>query len=371
MKFQQPLQIAILFYLVGILAACSRQEPVAEKRMVLAVQAQSSNQHAQAFAGEVRAREEVNLSFRVSGKIQQRYVNDGERVKAGQVLARLDDQDLQLQSQSSSASVQALKADRDLAIAELARYQGLVEKQLVSKSMFESKQAQANAAKSRYQQAVAQSAVNSNQAGYATIRAPSAGVIIHRYVEAGQVVSAGQPVFEFAADGQREVAIVVAEQHLPNLKLGQPVWVELWADQSKQIPGKIREIAAAADAMTRTYAVRVELDATEDKTYLGQSARVFMANESATSLLVPMSALTEINDKPALWIINNKTGAIQKRSVTVQRFGTQYAEISKGLSQNEWIVPVGVHLLREGELVQAVDENNRPILLNAGKQTTP
>lgn len=371
MKYQMPLKIALLFSLVGILAACSPKQQDPERRLVLAVQAQSSNQHAQAFAGEVRAREEVNLSFRVAGKIQQRYVDDGVRVQAGQVLARLDDQDLQLQSQASNASVQALKADRDLAVAELARYQSLVEKQLVSKSLYESKQAQANAAKSRYQQALAQSGVNTNQASYATIRAPSAGVIIHRYVEAGQVVAAGQAVFAFAADGQREVAIVVAEQHLPNLKLGQPVWVELWADQAQQIPGKIREIAAAADAITRTYAVRIELDEQAAKTNLGQSARVLMTNEQNTSLLVPMSALTEINDNPAVWVINNKTGKIQKRLVTVQRYGTQYAEISKGLSQNEWIVPVGVHLLREGEVVQAVDTSNRPVLLNAGKQANP
>jgi multidrug efflux system membrane fusion protein len=370
-KYQLPIKFTILLAVVGILLACSPEQHQTEKRLVLAVQAQSSNQHAQAFAGEVRAREEVNLSFRVAGKIQQRYVDDGVRVKAGQVLARLDDQDLVLQSQASGASVQALKADRDLAIAELARYQGLVEKQLVSKSMFDSKQAQANAAKARYQQAIAQSAVNTNQTGYATIRAPSSGVIIHRYVEAGQVVSAGQPVFTFAADGPREVAIVVAEQHLPNLSLGQSVWVELWADQAARIPGTIREIAASADAITRTYAVRIALDADEAKTHLGQSARVLMANQHATSLLVPMSALTEIKDKPAVWVINSKTGKIQKRSVTVQRYGTQFAEISKGLSQNEWIVPVGVHLLREGEVVQAVDSNNRPIVLNTSKQITP
>lgn len=370
MNYQMPIKVAILLSVIGFLGACSTDEHKVEKRLVLAVQAQSSDQHAQAFAGEVRAREEVNLSFRVAGKIQQRYVEDGMRVKAGQVLARLDDQDLVLQNQASSASVQALKADRDLAVAELSRYQGLVEKQLVSKSMFDSKQAQANASKSRYQQAVAQSAVNANQAGYATVRAPSAGVIIHRYVEAGQVVSAGQPIFAFAADGAREVAIVVAEQHLPTIALGQAVWVELWADQTARIPGKIREIAASADAITRTYAVRISLDAEDTKTHLGQSARVLMANQHATSLLIPMSALTEINDKPAVWVINGKIGKIQKRSVTVQRYGMQYAEISKGLSQNEWIVPVGVHLLRDGEAVQAVDAKNRPVVFEATKKIT-
>ncbi len=121
--------------------------------MVLATQAQSAGAQAQVFAGEIRAREQVNLSFRVPGKVAQRYVDDGARVKAGQVLARLDDQDLSLQNQASEASVKALKADLDLADSELRRYRGLVDKQLVSKSLYDSKQAQAQAAQARYQQA--------------------------------------------------------------------------------------------------------------------------------------------------------------------------------------------------------------------------
>ena len=342
------------------LSACSGGPEPDSRRLVLVTQAQPSGAASQVFAGEVRAREEVHLSFRVAGKIANRYVDAGARVKAGQILARLDDSDLALQSQAADASVQALRADRDLAAAELSRYRELVGKQLVSQSLYDSKKAQAQAAQSRYQQAVAQSRVSTNQAGYAEVRAPANGVISQRLAEAGQVVSAGQPVFMFAADGVREVAITVAEQHLPNLRAGQPVKVELWTREGTVYDGRIREIDASADALTRTYAVRVAFDDAAAVTQLGQSARVYMTETAGRGLSVPLSALTDSNGKPAVWVFG-RDGRLQKRGVAVRRYGARSAEISAGLAQNEWIVQAGVHLLREGESVRAVDADNRPV----------
>lgn len=363
--------IALVSSLALLLGACSADKKEPETRLVLATQAHSAGAQAQVFAGEIRAREQVNLSFRVPGKVAQRYVDDGARVKAGQILARLDDQDLSLQDQASAASVKALKADLDLADSELRRYRGLVDRQLVSKSLYDSKSAQAQAARARYQQALAQAGVNANQTGYAVIRAPAAGVISQRLVEAGQVVAAGQPVFAFAGDGARDVAISVAEQHLPGLRIGQPVMVELWTEEGRRYPGKIREISASADAMTRTYPVRVALDDAAAAVQLGQSARVLMAHDGAASLSVPLSALSEADGKASVWVIDGKDGRIHRRAVTVTRYGAQNAEISAGLSQNEWLVQAGVHLLREGETVRAVDAENRPVRLGAKASAKP
>jgi multidrug efflux system membrane fusion protein len=363
--------LALASSLSLLLGACSEDNKEPERRLVLATQAQSAGAEAQVFAGEIRAREQVNLSFRVPGKVAQRYVDDGARVKAGQILARLDDQDLSLQDQASEASVKALKADLDLADSELRRYRGLVDKQLVSKSLYDSKQAQAQAARARYQQAVAQARLNTNQTGYAVIRAPGPGVISQRFIEAGQVVSAGQPVFAFAADGARDVAINVAEQHLPGLRIGQPVSVELWTQEGQRYAGKIREIAASADAMTRTYAVRVAIDDAAAVTQLGQSARVYMAQNGAANLSVPLSALSDDDGRPVVWVIDAKEGRIHKRGVSTLKYGAQRVEITDGLSQNEWIVQAGVHLLREGEPVRAVDADNRPVRLGAKAAAKP
>ncbi len=365
MKHKKYLAVALAATIVIALNACSGTEKAHTPPLVLVTQAQSAGAEAQVFSGEVRARQEVNLAFRVAGKIANRYVDSGARVQAGQVLARLDDQDLVLQSQAANSSVEALKADRDLAQSELRRYHDLVGKQLVSQSLYDSKVAQTHAATSRYQQALSQSKVNSNQASYALIRAPGPGVISKRILEAGQVVAAGQTVFVFAAEGSRDVAISVAEQHLPTLRLGQAVWVELWTQPGKKYPATIREIAGSADELTRTYAVRVALDDNNAPTQLGQSARVLFSNAQSSILAVPLSALSDIDGKPAVWVIDEKSGRIHKRAVSVTRYGAQFVEISQGISQNEWVVQAGVHLLRENEIVRAVDRNNRPVKITA------
>lgn len=371
MKHKHAPTIALLITISLFLSACSDQQKSVEKPLVLVMHAQRAGAQSQIFAGEVRAREEVNLSFRVPGKIANRYVDSGAQVQGGQVLARLDDQDLNLQSQAAKSTVQALKADMDLAQSELTRYRGLVAKQLVSQSMFDSKVAQANAATSRYQQALAQSKLNANQASYAIISAPGDGVISKRLLETGQVVSAGQTVFVFAAQGKREVAITVAEQHLPKLSIGQEVWVELWTQPGKRYPAKIREIAASADELTRTYAVRVALDDGDVPAQLGQSARVLLANQQDATLSVPLSALTETDGKPAVWVYDQNKGTLHKRLVQVSLYGAHSAEINQGLSENEWIVQAGVHLLRANEPVQAVDRDNRVIGLNNKAAPTP
>jgi multidrug efflux system membrane fusion protein len=237
----------------------------------------------------------------------------------------------------------------------------LVGPQLVSKSLYESKKAQAEAAQSRYMQAAAQAKVNSNQAGYAEIRAPATGVISQRLAEAGQVVAAGQTVFNFAQDGPRDVAITVAERHLSELSLGQAVSVELWTESGRLYPGKVREIAAAADPMTRTYAVRVALDDAAAPTQLGQSARVLVSNRTSGTLSVPMSALTEAEGKPAVWLFNPKDGKLSKHPVSVIGYGARMATIGSGLQPDQWIVQAGVHMLRDGEAVRAVDAENRPV----------
>lgn len=356
----------LIGFVAVALVACSKAPEPDTRRLVLVTQPSVNSADNRAFPGEVRARNEVALSFRVPGKIAERFVDAGARVKAGEILARLDDSDLALQSQAATASVQALKADRDLAAAELKRYGELVGPQLVSKSLFESKKAQAEAAQSRYQQAVAQSKVNDNQTGYAVIKAPAAGVISQRLAEAGQVVAAGQAVFSFAQDGPRDVAITVAERHLSELRLGQPVMVELWTDPGKLRTGKVREIAGAADPVTRTYAVRVALDDASAQTQLGQSARVLFSKNATSTLHIPMSALTDAGGQPAVWVFDPKSGKLRKQPVSVLGYGAQQAEIAGGLQPGQWVVQAGVHMLREGEAVRAVDADNRPVA-TAGK----
>lgn len=357
--------LPVLAFATVLAAGCGRGEQATEApRPVWVVQPQAAGGGALAFAGEVHAREESPLSFRIGGKLVRRLVDAGARVEQGQVLAELDPADQDLQARAAQAQLAAAEAEATRAKADLDRYARLVEQQLVSRSAYEAQKTAYEAAASQARAARAQYEVSRNQAGYAELRAPRAGVIASRQAEAGQVVGAGQTIFVLAADGGREVAIDLPEDRIREFKVGDAARVELWNTPGRQLPGRIREIAAAADPQTRSFAARVALDDfAQGEVELGQSARVYLAQGAAADggLQVPLSALQR-GDKgeTAVWVV--REGRAVRVPVDAGRFGSETVPVSgKGLQAGDWIVAAGGHLLREGEPVAPVDRDNRPV----------
>lgn len=349
---------------VMLMSGCARDPaPQPAARPVWVVQPQRAGAGAGlAFPGEVHARQESPLAFRVGGKLVRRHVDAGARVVAGQVLAELDPGDQALQAQAAQAQVAAAEAELARAAGELERHRALVERQLVSRSAFEARQAAYEAAAGQARAARAQRDVARNQAGYTDLRAPHDGVIASRAAEAGQVVAAGQTVFVLAADGGREVAIALPEAGIGTHRVGDRARVELWTDPGRMLPGTIREIAAAADPHTRSYAARVALDdAVAARASLGQSARVYLGQATTdTGLRVPLSALQRGDgDAAALWVVRD--GATVRVPVTARDHGSETVAVEGGLRADDWVVAAGGHLLREGEPVQPVDRDNRPV----------
>src|SRR5690606_26568742 len=241
------------------LAACSAGEEAAvpPRPGLVAHPEAAAGAAALAYPGEVRAREETALSFRVGGKIVRRLVEVGERVKRGQLLAELDPGDLRLQASAAQAQLAAAEAELERAAADKARYKQLAAEQLVSRSALQAQEAALAAAAGQARAARASLGVARNQAGYAELRAPADGVIALRQAEAGQVVAAGQAVFGLAGKGAREIAIALPEARIEDFAVGQRAAVELWSARGKRLPARIREIAPAADPQTRTFAARV------------------------------------------------------------------------------------------------------------------
>lgn len=358
-----PIRLALPALL--LLAGCAQDKLVAPVRPALVTQPSSGELGYEAFAGEVHAREEPQLAFRVAGKISRRLVDAGAHVQAGQALAELDPADLSLQSQASRAAQASAQSDLALARSELARYKLLADQQLVSRSLYDSKVAALRAAEARSRQAGAQSAASGNQVAYAVLRAPKAGVIAQRLAEAGQVVAAGQPVFVLAVDGEREVAISVSEQSISRFRLGRDLAVELWAKPGQRFPGKVRELSPAADALTRTYAARVGFESGDSEVALGQSARVYAQSAANSGMSLPLSALTQSRGGPAVWVVDKRSAKVHLTPVTVGAYGEDGVPVLSGLDADDWVVAAGAHLLLEGEQVAPIDRNNRPILLDA------
>jgi multidrug efflux system membrane fusion protein len=356
--------------LLAVLGACGKSEPapVAPVPVLVVHPGDSVGAGISAFPGEVRAREETALSFRVGGKLLRRHVDAGDQVKRGQLLAELDVADYALQARAAQAQYAAAEADLVRARDEQKRYETLAAQQLVSRSAldaqtaaFKAAQAQANAARSNLE-------VARNQAAYAELRAPEDGVIASRQAEAGQVLAAGQTVYTLAAAGAREVAIALPESGIRDYSVGQAVQVELWNQPGRRWPGSIREIAPAADAQARTYATRVGLAPEAwGQVELGQSARVFIAHEKNAGLTVPLAAVQQGKSaqQASVWVVDPASATLQARAVSLGAYGAQDVPVLSGLKADDWVVAAGGHLLREGQAVIAVDRKNQPVIAPA------
>jgi RND family efflux transporter MFP subunit len=290
------------------------------------------------YSGEVRARLESVVGFRVGGKMTERLVDAGTRIKAGQPLARIDPADARL------AATQA-EANAALAQSDFRRAQELRDKNFVSQAALDARASAARAAE-------AQAQLTRNQTAYTTLLADAPGVVAAVLAEPGQVVAAGQGVMRIARDGEREVAIALPENALATIRPGAPATVKLWAD-GRAYPGKVREIAPAADPATRTFAARISIIGAEAALPIGMSATVGFARSGDQSILVPLSAIFQNDGKPAVWVIDQES-KVELRAVDVERYADQGAVVRSGLNDGETIVAAGAFKLTAGEKVRVV-----------------
>ena len=336
-----------------VLAACSRPAPPEEpvrsvKLLTVGVGAMQSSLE---YAGEVRARVESRLGFRVAGKIVQRQAELGQRVKAGQVLAQLDPKDYQLAAAAASAQVASATTQRDLAAADLKRFQSLRDQGFISGAEMERRSAQLKAAQATLDQARAQQSSQGNQAAYTQLLADAGGVVTGVDAEVGQVVAAGTPVVRLAQDGPRDVVFAVPEDRVAAVRVGQPVTVRAWASDG-QWHGSVREVAAAADPVTRTYAVKVALAG--EAPPLGATVTVVPQQSGAQGAAViklPTSALRREGAGTAVWVFDEASSSVRSQPVQVAGADGNEAVIADGLTPGMRVVASGVHVLAPGQKI--------------------
>lgn len=337
------------------LAGCSRGEAKANAsapRVVRAVQVDTSRRGADSamhYTGVVRARTESNVGFRVAGKIAARLVNAGEAVKTGQPLLQLDPTDYQL-------ALQAARAVQKQTSLELARVRVLVEKRAESRDALERAAAAAESSAAQAEQLA-------NQAGYTTLYADADGVIMSTLAEPGQVVAAGQPVLVLAKDGLREAAIDIPESSLERVR-GRKATARLYLNSGLSVPATFREISGVADSTARTYQARYVLEGEPAQFPLGATVTVRVAasgDDAPPTTEIPLGSLIDRGDGAAVWVIDPKTSAVQKRAVSLAKLGAETASISQGLQQGDLIVALGAQLLNAGDVVQVEQPSARDV----------
>lgn len=344
---------ALLLVALCSLLACNKPpERADEKRTVMVHDATRAPSSGIRLTGEIRARHETELSFRVGGKLLDRLVDTGSEIRAGQALARLDPADLHLAVDAAAAQVAAAESDAANARAERDRHAGLLARKFVSQAAFDSRQHALDAAQARLKQARAQREIASNQAGYGVLKADAAGVVAAVLADTGQVVAPGQPVLRVARTDEMEVLVAVPESQIATLRQATDFSIHLWSAPDLDIPGRLRELGAVADPQTRTYPARISLIQRPPGVQLGMTASVTLANGNERSaILLPMTAVGDHGDGPFVWLVTD--GKLHRQPVHLGGYRDRDVEISEGLRGGEKVVIAGLSSLVEGEEVIA------------------
>jgi RND family efflux transporter MFP subunit len=347
---------------VVLLSACSKPAPSEEpvRAVKLLTVGVSSLQAEDEFAGEVRPRVESRLGFRVAGKLMRRHVELGQRVQAGQLLAQLDAQDFLLAADAAQAQLGAATTNRDLAAADYKRFKELKEQNFISGAELERRDATLKAAQAQVDQARAQLAAQRNQGVYASLVADVAGVVTAVEAEPGQVVSAGMPVVRIAQDGPRDAVFAVPEDKVAGIRAGAPVDVRVWSG-SVRLAGKVREVSASADPVTRTYQVKVALEGPPPP--LGATVSVLLAAPSprdSQQIKLPTSALRQDGKATAVWVLEPASMTVRSQPVELAALDGNEAVVAGGLQPGMRVVAAGVHVLSPGQKVTIYQDKAAP-----------
>lgn len=347
-----------------LLAGCSKPDPTPEPIRAVKVLTVGSGTLASEleFAGEVRAQVESRLGFRVGGKLIAREAQVGQRVKAGQLLARIDPQDYQLAANAARAQVAAAQTNRDLAAADFKRFKELKDQGFISGAELERRDTALKAAQAQLEQAQAQFSTQGHQAAYANLHADVSGVVTAVEAEPGQVVAAGTPVVRVAADGPRDAVFAVPEDRIASIPLGSQVQVRGW------VPGAVRtavvrEVGAAADPVTRTYTVKVALMEGEAPP-LGSTVYVTpqaLSRAGTQAIKLPTSALRQDGKNTAVWVLDPATMQVKSVPITVATADANEAVVSAGVTPGMLVVSTGVHVLSPGQKVTIYKPQIAPV----------
>jgi len=335
------------------LTACQKpaEPPPPPRPALVTIVGKTAASNDMVLVGEVKSRYESNQGFRIKGKIIERKVDVGSFVKKGQVMARLDASDSNLNVAAASADVQAAEANYELAKADVERHRTLFNKKFISQAALDMREAELKTSAAKLQQVKAQAAVSGNQSRYTALVADRDGVVTQIKAEPGQVVDAGEMVAQIVDIKQIEVLVAVPESRMANLKVGDNVTIKLWADREKTYAGKVREIAPAASSTTRAFDVRVAIIDVDEAVKLGMTAGVQFTQNEPDVIIIPTRALTQINGKDAVWVID-KNGIANPREVTAGQYTENGVLITSGLKMGEIVAIAGVHILIKGQKVQ-------------------
>ncbi|SEH83036.1 RND family efflux transporter, MFP subunit [Rhizobium tibeticum] len=354
--------LALLGAVALAVSGCSEEKKAESEEIIRPVKvveiAAAGDTRALDYSGAVKARVEMNLGFRVAGKIIDRRVNIGDRVKPGDLLAEIDPTDYELAVRTAEANLAA--AEKGVATADLAnkRAQQLYDKSVTAKSQMEQAALSYDQAVSTRDAAASSLDQAKNQVTYTELKADRNGIVTSISADTGAVVAAGTPVVTVALDGEKEVQIAVPENDIAQFKPGKTVKASFWSDNKLVLDGKVREVSGSADAQSRTFSLRVSLP-TDDRVLLGMTATIEAAIGNAeTNVAIPLSALAERDGKKIVWVVDRNASTVHAREIKVADFTGGGVHVADGLKTGDLVVSAGTQFMTENLKIKLPEQQS-------------
>lgn len=354
-----PVLVAAVLAVLPLLTACDggeelAAEPVRPVRVVTVEKRQAGE--TVSLTGQVRAQDDVNLSFRIGGRIIERTVNVGDQVVAGQVVARLDPEQPRNALQTARANLTAAIAQMTRARNDYERQETLLRQGWTTRVRYDEALEALQATEAQVDSLQAQLNIAQDQLGYTELVADGAGTVTARGAEAGEVVAAGQMIVQLAREGGRDAVFDVPARVIQSAPADPVITVALASDPNVRTTGRVREVAPQADPVTRTFEVRIGLHNPPEAMRLGSTVVGSMQLGGTGAIEIPASALTQANRQPAVWVVDRETNTVALRTIDLERFDLARAVVAQGLQTDDIVVTAGVQALRPGQEVRILGD---------------
>jgi RND family efflux transporter MFP subunit len=348
-----PLVIAITLSI----AACGKEQP---KKVEIRPVRVTSVQHAPSgetisLTGQIQAKDQVNLAFRIGGRLRERNVTVGDPVAPGQIVARIESQDYQNALRSAEADLASAQAVLANARATEGRQSELLSKGFATRVQYDQAEQQLKTAQAQVESAQARLQNARDNLTYTELKSDVAGSVTAKGAEPGEVVAAGKMIVQVARQGGRDAVFNVPAQLIRQSPNDPEVTVALSDDPTIVATGHVREVAPQADAATGTFVVKVALDNPPDAMLLGATIVGQVKIQSEPVIQLPGTALTQSEGKPAVWVVDPTKKTVSLFPVTVGHYDTSSVVISDGLKDGDLVVTAGVQALRPGQEVRLLE----------------
>jgi RND family efflux transporter MFP subunit len=345
---------------LALLAACNKPPPPpAEIRPARTVVATPSSEGEEvSLTGHIRARTEESLAFRIDGRMIARHVDVGQAVREGDVVAELDPLPQRDALRAARARLAAAAAALREATNNQERQRALVDQGWSTRVQYDAAERAFRTTKAAVDVAAAELHTAEDQLGYTRLLADASGAITATGAEAGEVVRAGQMIATVAHHDGADAVFDVPASLIRQVSSDASISIALTDDPSIRTTGRVRELAPQADPVTRSFRIKVELTPWPEAMRLGAtvSGRTHMVAKGGIEL--PATALTLVDNRPAVWVVDPKSQEVSLRPVELQRQGSSSIVVSHGLAGGEVVVTAGMHALRPGQKVRLLEASS-------------